>query len=1292
MNRLWSRGGDTCDFGSMSHAYTNSLAFKTPDIAWGPTAAVPPANAWMHIAWVCQGNTISLYANGAKVFGPASFPVAPSGVLHIGNRHNNVEGFNGLIDDVALWNKALPDEAIAGLAAGTYSPLTAPSATFGSATDDIGSLILSDDFSGASLDAGKWETVDQGLENAGGTGYNAPSVAGGQLTLGGTATNQYWFGKSVRTVQAFDTSRVITAKVDRVSLAGTGTAWRSSLWLWGDSGHYFHFAHNTENAWSFNANDVGGTGTLTPTGGGTVVQTPADAGSHEMRLTYSPVGGGAGEIAMFLDGVRVGVHQVTNFPGEVKVMLTGQGRATNDTVSAVFDDFEVYDRRAYALPEQLGGEYPELLTELTGSGPHYFRKAFNFPGDLSRTTLFLNPIFDDGAIFYLNGVEIHRQNVPPAEVDSIFFPEQPVVIDGDQLSAGENVLAVELQEAPATTDALFGALLTSSEEPSPPGPAARGLVFSEIAAGGSVDFQIELANLGGDALDLTGYEVRSSAGGTYALGGSLASGGLLAITAADLGFTPADGDRLFLVGPGSALADGREVTGRLRGLTAAGQWLYPSAATFGAANAFAFHENVVINEIMYNPRLIRGVPDIPATYDRQTLLDWGASWRYLEDGAGLPAGWEDSSHPGWLSGPGPLGFEVNTLVVPIATTLQNPANVSIITYYFEAEFTLSAQQIAEMDELRLAHQIDDGAIFYLNGEEIQRYGMPGGAVTSATPAARGDEAIVFTDISIPKSQLVAGTNRLSVELHQTSATSSDFVMGARLESVRELTPFVPGVPAHQNDAQWIELFNKSATDPADLTGWEFADGIRFSFPANTTIAPGEFLVVARDAAKFSAAHPGVPVVGDFDGNLSRGGERLELRDANKNVADAVRFADGGRWDEWADGGGSSLELRDPDADNAAGEAWAASDESGETAWQSVSYTASGANNGNDPALYNEFVMGLLDSGEVLVDDISVIEDPNGAARELIQDGTFGDGNFSEWRIIGNHRHSAIVGDPENPGNNVLRLVATGTAEHLHNHAETTLKFGGAFVAINPALDYRISYRAKPIRGNAQLNTRLFFNRAARTTILDTPAAGGTPGAPNSQLAANAGPTYGGLTHRPAIPAAGRAYRCRAGGGPGQHRLADLALRGQWRRFHQRADGGPGRRFVRGHRAAAGQRLQSPILHRGAGRARGDRLLPRGGTGFPRDHPVARRRGGPRLRRLPADEPAHRDDRCGRRVHALAGRGDEQRPARLHRHPQRIRNLLRLRRAAEGQRARALPRRARRLEHRGPAGPSLPRRA
>jgi hypothetical protein len=320
-----------------------------------------------------------------------------------------------------------------------------------------------------------------------------------------------------------------------------------------------------------------------------------------------------------------------------------------------------------------------------------------------------------------------------------------------------------------------------------------------------------------------------------------------------------------------------------------------------------------------------------------------------------------------------------------------------------------------------------------------------------------------------------------------------------------------GEPVTARSEEWIELFNRG-DEAVDVSGWKLVDAVAYEIPAHTVLAPNAFLVVAGDAKALRAAYPHAAVVGDFSGHLDNKSDRILLLDARGNPADEVRYFDGGRWPEAADGGGSSLELRDPWADNTAPEAWAASDEGLRSRWVSYSFSGEADPSAVGPdGTWNELVLGLLDEGEVLLDDVSVIQDPDAAAVELIQNGTFDDGS-DHWRLLGNHRHSEVVADPDDPGNPVLRLVATGATGHMHNHAETTL--------LQPigTREYEVSFRARWISGSNQVNTRLYFNRLPRTILVEQPDLSGTPGAPNSTLVENLGPTFADLRQDVVVPA------------------------------------------------------------------------------------------------------------------------------------------------------------------------------
>ena len=113
--------------------------------------------------------------------------------------------------------------------------------------------------------------------------------------------------------------------VDRVSLAGSGTAYRSSIWLWKSDTEYVHLSQNIgEDNWCYNKD--GGTG------GGTQIWNDANLGNKHVKLVHD-----GDSVHMTVDGVERAVVSVAWNTG-VRVMLTGQARASGDTVTAVFDN------------------------------------------------------------------------------------------------------------------------------------------------------------------------------------------------------------------------------------------------------------------------------------------------------------------------------------------------------------------------------------------------------------------------------------------------------------------------------------------------------------------------------------------------------------------------------------------------------------------------------------------------------------------------------------------------------------------------------------------------------------------------------------------------------------------------------------------------------------------------------------------------------------------------------------------------------------------------------------------
>ena len=320
----------------------------------------------------------------------------------------------------------------------------------------------------------------------------------------------------------------------------------------------------------------------------------------------------------------------------------------------------------------------------------------------------------------------------------------------------------------------------------------------------------------------------------------------------------------------------------------------------------------------------------------------------------------------------------------------------------------------------------------------------------------------------------------------------------------------PTSPYQPSEEQWIELYNRS-TNTVDLTGWRLDAGIDFRFTNGPVLPPDGYVIIARDAKTLLSKWSDLDdiILGNFTGKL-RKGERFVLRDALGNPVDETRVFE----KDWSDGGGSSLERRDVDSDPLNPDSWADSDESAKGTWQTVKYRML-ANQRYGSTRWREFRVGLLEKGRVLLDDFSVVRDPDGARQELIQNGTFNitTGN-THWRFLGHHR-GQFVPDPDAPDNTVVRLTTDDRAVMNHNHVETTFVNNTALVN---NVEYEVSFRARWLAGSPQVNTRAYFSKLAKTTLLPIPTRLGTPGSPNSQRIPNAGPTFTELRHTPVMPA------------------------------------------------------------------------------------------------------------------------------------------------------------------------------
>lgn len=160
-----------------------------------------------------------------------------------------------------------------------------------------------------------------------------------------------------------------------------------------------------------------------------------------------------------------------------------------------------------------------------------------------------------------------------------------------------------------------------------------------------------------------------------------------------------------------------------------------------------------------------------------TLLLRGATWRWFA-GPAYPAGaWTQPAYDdgAWGAGPAPLGFGETR----VATTIPDggvPTN-RWITTCLRAHFTATS---ATPFSLVLQADYDDGFVAWLNGVEIARRGLPTTNVVWSTLAVNHESGAYETIVVPNPSLLHAGENVLAIELHQTSASSSDLLWDAAL--------------------------------------------------------------------------------------------------------------------------------------------------------------------------------------------------------------------------------------------------------------------------------------------------------------------------------------------------------------------------------------------------------------------------------------------------------------------------------------------------------------------------------
>jgi hypothetical protein len=446
----------------------------------------------------------------------------------------------------------------------------------------------------------------------------------------------------------------------------------------------------------------------------------------------------------------------------------------------------------------------------------YFRHQFNVSAPAACSNLVLRVLRDDGALAYLNGVEVFRNNMPTGAVSAATMASSvvedttrhAVQVDPALLRPGENVMAVEIHQAVATSsDVSFDLELVPNVPPSPPELVLTGLTngvsYLEPA---QISVEARVSDLD-DAVERVEFYLGTN---------------LLASRVPDI---------------------------------------YDSSASLTSSNLLA--GDYAFSAIAVDSSGLRSTSG-PIYFSVQSppsvLVAAGSEWKYLDTGVNAETAWREPAYgdSDWATGAAPLGFGDSWLTTAIRSNRTD--NSRIMTYYFRRQFAL--RHAERFTNLLFRVLRDDGAVAYLNGTEIFRMNMSGTATiyytnrASLTVGGANESTYFPTNINpaaFTPGLLVEGPNLLAVEVHQDSLTSSDLGFDLELVGI--------GSPAPIEARLDIERLELDGVTTVRLT-WELPGAVLEQAPSATgswDAVPGNpagaYEVPATNAASFYRLRP-----------------------------------------------------------------------------------------------------------------------------------------------------------------------------------------------------------------------------------------------------------------------------------------------------------------------------------------------------------------------------------------------------------------------------------------------------
>ena len=367
---------------------------------------------------------------------------------------------------------------------------------------------------------------------------------------------------------------------------------------------------------------------------------------------------------------------------------------------------------------------------------YYFRKQVNLVNWASYSGVTLKIRRDDGAIVYVNGVEMYRSNLPAG------------TITNTTLAANSTDGGAIVQTATFPISAFVEGINTIAVE-----------IHQTLASSSDVTFDLELVTVAGTANQLPTANAGSDKAITLPTSSVTVSG-----SGSDTDGTISSYAWAWVSGPAAGtIASPSAASTSITNLSIAGTYVYRLNVTDNSGATASDTVNVVVS---------------PATSGSPTLIAFGSSWKYLDNGSNQGTAWSASSFndSSWPSGLSELGYGDS----PVSTLSFGPSTSDkYITYYFRKQVDISSPSSYSGVSLKIRR--DDGAIVYVNGVEMYRSNLAAGAITNTTLAANAaDDGATIQTATFPVSAFVDGTNTIAVEIHQAVASSSDLTFDLEL--------------------------------------------------------------------------------------------------------------------------------------------------------------------------------------------------------------------------------------------------------------------------------------------------------------------------------------------------------------------------------------------------------------------------------------------------------------------------------------------------------------------------------